>query len=1242
MSDARAIRVFVSSTFRDMQDEREELVKRVFPSIRRLCEQRGVAFSEVDLRWGVTDEQKAEGAVLPVCLAEIDRSRPYFIGLLGQRYGWVPESLPDDLAAQLPWLRDLADTSVTEMEILHGVLNDPVAIDSAFFYLRDAGWMANASTEQLALLGEHPSPDDIATLGTEVAERAAAGRRARLDELRKRIYASGAPAFDYGDVRMLGERVHADLVALVDRLYPTSEAPDAAARETSAHDAYSAAQIRGTVRRPALEAQLDAWAVGAPAPLTLSGPPGSGATEIAVAWLDLWGDAHPDDVVVRHHVRATDDAAQWVQMANRLTGELYGGHGFADPPPAATDGASARSMLFGAFGRAAASGKRTVVLVDGVDLLVDIDGAPDVAWLPAVVPPSVCVLLTTTGRRPADAALHRGWPVLEVPPLDEPERRAVIKAFLGRYAKGLDEVHVATLLASPCTGNALYLRTVLDELRQHGDHFTIGQVIAHFLSAPTLAELLALVLQRYEGDYERDRPALVRDSMRSIWAARRGLAEPELLDVLGGVNHAVWSPLLLAAETGLVTRSGLLGFATEPHREAVEHRYLSADEDRRAAHYLLAQTFAGYPLGPRVVEELPWQQLAAGDLEAMVATISNLEFTELAYRTADRDLIRLWARAEEAGHRVVDGYRTVVDDPSSNPDAVWEVARLVTDAGYPAEASRLHRFLVDEYRKPGEIGERRLSTALVNLGRALVLQGDLIGSEAPLREAVALAEARNEPIVLRAALGNLALGLRDRGETDQALALFSREEALCREAGDTNGLQISLGNRAQILRQLGDATGALAVMAEQEEVCRSIGDAAGVARALAAQGAILGDQGQRDQALQRFAEHRRVARELGDLRGVAESSISEANTLRELGRREEAAALAGEAEALLRRLDDEPLLFRVLDLHARMALEEGRWADAERLANESLLTARSAGVRAGLTLPLATLGMARRELGNIDGSRAAHTEEERVADELQDPVARAVAQTNLAAVDIVSGDLDGALHRYALAEPVLREAGAHGVLVPLLNNRWQVHLHRGDANATITDLLSGAISAGIVGAVQQQHQMLTKAVELLYSSGRTTEAEPVWVDLEAACRQLDDQPGLQRAIGERALLMIGRGDLDSAAPLLDDQERICRAIGDQVGLAACVGNRAILLRQRGDLAGSLACIDEQLVVARDSGNAQGVLFATANRGEVLGAMGQVAEGLAALQEARTMAAGWGLAPMVAQLDQMIAALRTGS
>ena len=72
-SRQREIRVFISSTFRDMQEEREELVKQIFPQLRRLCESRGVTWGEVDLRWGVSDEAKAEGKVLPLCLAEIEK-----------------------------------------------------------------------------------------------------------------------------------------------------------------------------------------------------------------------------------------------------------------------------------------------------------------------------------------------------------------------------------------------------------------------------------------------------------------------------------------------------------------------------------------------------------------------------------------------------------------------------------------------------------------------------------------------------------------------------------------------------------------------------------------------------------------------------------------------------------------------------------------------------------------------------------------------------------------------------------------------------------------------------------------------------------------------------------------------------------------------------------------------------------------------------------------------------------------
>jgi len=82
-ADNRVIRVFVSSTFRDMQAERDELVLKIFPQLRQLCEERGVTWGEIDLRWGITEEQSQRGEVLSICLEEIRRCRPYFIGLLG-------------------------------------------------------------------------------------------------------------------------------------------------------------------------------------------------------------------------------------------------------------------------------------------------------------------------------------------------------------------------------------------------------------------------------------------------------------------------------------------------------------------------------------------------------------------------------------------------------------------------------------------------------------------------------------------------------------------------------------------------------------------------------------------------------------------------------------------------------------------------------------------------------------------------------------------------------------------------------------------------------------------------------------------------------------------------------------------------------------------------------------------------------------------------------------------------------
>ena len=133
------IRVFLSSTFRDMQAERAMLLAQAFPPVRQLCERAGLGFHEVDLRWGVTAQEAEAGEVLRICLDEIDACRPYFLATIGGRYGWIDPDAECRLSASFPHLAGYADRSVTELEIRHALLDRPEGVQDCtpLVYVRE-------------------------------------------------------------------------------------------------------------------------------------------------------------------------------------------------------------------------------------------------------------------------------------------------------------------------------------------------------------------------------------------------------------------------------------------------------------------------------------------------------------------------------------------------------------------------------------------------------------------------------------------------------------------------------------------------------------------------------------------------------------------------------------------------------------------------------------------------------------------------------------------------------------------------------------------------------------------------------------------------------------------------------------------------------------------------------------------------------------------------------------------------
>ncbi len=121
-------RFFISSTFKDMQQERDIIRSEVFPELEIFAKQYNIAVSIIDLRWGINTEEcensdESSFKIFRTCFDEIDESKPFFVGLVGNRYGWIPDlnQLPLSLDSKFKDFLKFQGKSITESEMLYAI-----------------------------------------------------------------------------------------------------------------------------------------------------------------------------------------------------------------------------------------------------------------------------------------------------------------------------------------------------------------------------------------------------------------------------------------------------------------------------------------------------------------------------------------------------------------------------------------------------------------------------------------------------------------------------------------------------------------------------------------------------------------------------------------------------------------------------------------------------------------------------------------------------------------------------------------------------------------------------------------------------------------------------------------------------------------------------------------------------------------------------------------------------------------
>ena len=581
------VRVFVSSTFLDMQRERDTLVRRTFPALRARFRARGLELLEVDLRWGITQSQAESGETLSICLSEIDRCRPYFIGLIGERYGWVP---PDDLLTEevqdaFPATAGAQGRSVTELEVLHAISNDPTAAKNALFFMRDPAWIESLSSEERA--------------NYEPTSEAA---RVKHEAFKARIEASGARVVRYGDPGEIGPAVQAAFGALLDDRFPASHAPGPFEQTFRLHEAY--ARERRGIHVGADEAlsRLDRWAATINAPPTVVvGPSGSGKSTLIANWLQKLRAARPNDVVFEHYLGASPDSADPMLLMRRLwtfldrEDRVASGFGEAMPPPPADAGLMDVSAgLTDRIARAAAVAERRgfniVIALDGLDKLTS---EANLRWWPRALGARVKVVASCLPGEALEAADARRWSRLALRPFSRDDASSFVEQLLASWGRRLSRARIDRILAHPLAGNPLFLKSVLEELRYSAIHERLDERLGFYLGATDMPDLFARLLERLESDLGS---AAVERMLVPIWASRFGLEEHEVI-ALSEEAPIAWSALRNGLGDGLRDQQGRITFSHDFLRSAVAERYAPTPERQRMAHSALAEHFASGPRG---------------------------------------------------------------------------------------------------------------------------------------------------------------------------------------------------------------------------------------------------------------------------------------------------------------------------------------------------------------------------------------------------------------------------------------------------------------------------------------------------------------------------------------------------------------------------------------------------------------------------------------------------------------------
>ena len=506
----RKINVFLSSTFKNMEEERDLLASKIFLELESAATRRNVVLNLLDLRWGITSEESEHGKVAEICLKEIDNSRPFFIGILGDRYGWIPTDAEidknDDFIKTYPWFKDAIDKrlSITEIEIQYGVLKSTKPINALFYFK----------------LGSDEKTPDISDEEYK-----------KLIRLKEEIRSQDRfPLKYYGNAEDLGELIKEDVLRLLDIYFPVKEV-DLFERMENAQEGIIRKYNEQYTEIDACKKALDDFVFSPYKLLVVKGESGSGKSSLLANWVKK---SHFDDIDIYWHF--IDDSEQgsdytfFLQCIYRHICLLWDVDPYYGNTPSTHE--EFVMKLYELFN--AHKEKKVIIVIDALEQLNSMFESYQLRWLPLHAD-NVKIICSTNGENEEiNLSLELKHPRLFILPAlaDKSIIAKVANDYLRPFRKSLLSSQVEMITRNRLFSNPLLLITLLEELRLFGRYEHLDEKIKELTTCKTEKDFFDRSLERIERNFSYNNRDIAGFVFTLLAITRDGVTQSDISRML--------------------------------------------------------------------------------------------------------------------------------------------------------------------------------------------------------------------------------------------------------------------------------------------------------------------------------------------------------------------------------------------------------------------------------------------------------------------------------------------------------------------------------------------------------------------------------------------------------------------------------------------------------------------------------------------------------------------------------------